>query len=156
MIDATEVIHDLQEMRDEGHLSDALIRRAIRSIAKADDRCSWVGAYLLKAEENHIWLHNYIGSPTDHARIPVGEGVSGAAMSEKANRNVPDVSSVEDSMVSSPDVRSSLVVLIRAGDEIFGEIAMESEAKGAFSDEDEAAVQTISDKLAEQLMAERR
>ena len=57
---------------------------------------------------------------------------------------------------SSPNVRSELVVLIRAGDEILGQIDIDSNQPAAFTGEDEEAVQAVADKLAEVLMAERR
>lgn len=156
MIDSREVVQDLQVMRDDGHLSDALLRKTVREIAASDERFSWVGVYLLSAESNEIWLHNYVGSPTDHAKIPVGTGVCGTAIAEKKNLNIPDVRKFENYVVSDPDVQSELVVLIRAGDDVFGEIAVESEDAKAFKAEDEAAVMAVADKLAEQLVAERR
>jgi GAF domain-containing protein len=156
MFDAKEVVRELQEMRDDGHLSDALLRKAVRQIASSDKRFSWTGVYLLNTEANELWLHNYVGTPTQHAKIPVGSGVCGTAVAEKKNQNVPDVGKVENYLVCEPDVQSELVVLIRAGDEIFGEIDIDSEDAKAFTDEDETAVQAVADKLAEQLMAERR
>ena len=156
MIDATALIKDLQQLRDEGHLSDALLRRAVKTIASSDDRYDWVGVYLVDEEKDDLWLHNYVGEPTEHARIPIGEGVCGRAVAEKANQNVPDVSQVDDYLACSPDVKSELVVLIRAGDEIFGQIDIDSETADAFGEEDEDALQAVSDKLAEQIAAERR
>jgi L-methionine (R)-S-oxide reductase len=156
MIDAGKVVKDLQVMRDEGHLSDALLRYAVRNIAADDDRFSWVGVYLLNAEANELWLHNYVGSPTEHAKIPVGTGLCGRAVAEGSNLNVPDVSKEENYLACSPDVQSEMVVLIRAGSEIFGQIDLDSEDAGAFNDDDETGLQAIADKLAEQLAAERR
>jgi putative methionine-R-sulfoxide reductase with GAF domain len=49
-----------------------------------------------------------------------------------------------------------MVVLIRAGDEIFGQIDIDSSKPAAFTNEDESALQSVADKLAEQLVAERR
>jgi|SRR5690606_21559533 len=156
MVEAGKVIRELQEMRDDGHLSDALLRYAVRSIAKADEeRFNWVGVYLL-GEGDELWLHNYVGEPTEHAKIPVGTGVCGRAVAERTNLNVPDVSAEENYLACSEDVQSELVVLIRAGDDIFGQIDIDSEEKGAFTEEDEIALIGIADKLAEQLMAERR
>ena len=143
-------------MRDDGHLSDALLRRAVRKIASSDKRSSWVGVYLLNKEANELWLHNYVGSPTEHAKIAVGTGVCGTAVAEKKNLNIPDVKKVENYLTCNPDVQSELVVLIRAGDEIFGEIDLDSEDAKAYKADDENAVQAVADKLAEQLMAERR
>lgn len=156
MLEAGKLVRDLQIMRDEGHLSDALLRYAVRSIASSDDRFSWVGVYLLNAEANELWLHNYVGSPTEHAKIPVGTGVCGRAVAEKSNLNVPDVSKEENYLACSPDVQSEMVVLIRAGDDIYGQIDIDSEEAAAFTDDDDLLLQSVADKLAEQLAAERR
>ena len=71
MVDSKELVKELQVMRDDGHLSDALLRRAVRKIAASDKKISWTGVYLLNAEGNELWLHNYVGSPTEHAKIAV-------------------------------------------------------------------------------------
>ena len=156
MFDSSELIHHLQEMRDQGHLSDRLMREAVKTIADSDDRFDWVGVYMLNEDEQELWLHNYVGTPTEHAKILVGEGVCGTAVAEKANQIVNDVSEVDNYLACSPDVQSEIVVLIRAGDEIFGQLDIDSDQKDAFTDEDETALQVVADKLAEQIAAERR
>ncbi len=155
-LDSGEVVLALQAMRDEGHLSDALLRKAVRSIDAADDRFNWVGVYLLNEADQELWLHNYMGPGTDHAKIPVGTGVCGRAVAERTNLNIADVSAEENFLVCSPDTRSELVVLIRAGEDIFGQIDIDSDDEAAFTEEDEMALISIADKLAEQLAAERR
>ena len=155
MVDAGVVVKEIQEMRDHGHLSDALLRKAVRAIAADDDRFEWVGVYLL-GEDDELWLHNYVGEPTDHAKIPVGTGICGRAVAERTNLNIPDVSAEENYLACSPEIQSELVVLIRAGDEIFGQFDLDSEEKAAFTEDDEVALIQIADKLAEQLAAERR
>jgi L-methionine (R)-S-oxide reductase len=154
MQDAGSIVRELQEMRDDGHLSDALLRKAIRSIS-VDERFEWTGVYLL-GKDDELWLHNYIGEPTDHAKIPVGTGVCGRAVAERTNLNIPDVTAEENYLVCSPDIQSELGVLIRAGDDIFGQIDIDSEEKAAFTEDDEVALIGIADKLAEQLAAEKR
>lgn len=156
MLDAKQLVIELQDLRDHGHLSDALLRYAVRNIAKADPRYDWVGVYLLDQEKNELWLHNYIGSPTEHARIPVGTGVCGMAVEQMSNLRVDDVSEVDNYLACNPDTQSELVVLIRAGDEVFGQLDLDSSDKAAFTDEDEAALVAVADKLAEQIAAERR
>ncbi len=153
MLDSGQIIGELQEMRDEGHLSDALLRKAVRSIS-GDERFDWVGVYLLADHE--LWLHNYVGEPTEHAKIPVGTGVCGRAVAERRNLNIPDVSKEESYLACSPDIQSELVVLIRAGEDIFGQIDIDSETKAAFTEDDEIALIGIADKLAEQLAQEKR
>jgi L-methionine (R)-S-oxide reductase len=155
MLDAGVVVRDLQDMRDQGHLSDALLRKAVRSIKTSDDRYDWVGIYLV-GEGEELWLHNYVGEPTVHAKIPFGTGVCGRAVAQRRNFNVKDVSKEENYLACSPDTRSELVILIRAGDDIFGEIDLDSDTAAAFTEDDEIALISIADKLAEQLAAERR
>jgi len=155
MLDAGVVVKELQQMRDEGHLSDALLRKAVRSIKSADDRYDWVGVYLV-GEGEELWLHNYVGEPTEHAKIPVGTGVCGRAVAERRNLNIKDVSKEESYLACTPETQSELVILIRAGEDIYGQIDIDSDQMSAFTEDDEIALIGIADKLAEQLAAERR
>jgi GAF domain-containing protein len=143
-------------MRDEGYLSDAILREAVKQIKTSDDRYNFVGAYLLKSDENVLWLHNYVGESTEHAKIPVGEGVCGTAVAEKKDQNVPDVSKVKNYLACSPRTKSELVVLIRAGDDIFGQLDVDAKEKDAFPGKVEDSVRMVADKLAEVFVAERR
>lgn len=156
MIDARAVVTEIQEMREDGHLSDALLRYAARTLYDSDDRFDWVGVYLLTDDRLELWLHNYFGAATEHAKIPVGEGVCGTAVAHGANQNVPDVTEFDGYLSCSPDVKSELVVLIRAGSEIYGQFDIDSNQPDAFANQDEVAIQMIADKLAEQLARERR
>ena len=155
MLEPNVVLGELQELRDNGFLSDALLRRAVKDIAAADDRFDWVGVYLVKPEENVIWLHNYVGRPTPRPKIAVGEGICGTAVAEGENTIVPDVSAVDHYIMCDPRVKSEMVVLIRGGDDIFGLIDIGSRTGDALTDEDSEAVQVLADKLAEQLGQER-
>jgi len=157
MLEVNELVGELQTLRDDGFLSDALLRHAVKGISSSDkDRLDWVGVYLLNTEENVLWLHNYVGKPTTHAKIPVGEGVCGTAVATGENVNVPDVSAVDHYIACDPRVKSEMVVLIRAGDDIFGQIDLDSRTAAAFTDDDDTALKLVADKLAEQLAAEHR
>lgn len=156
MIDTTELVKELQEMRDEGYLIDALLRYAVRNVKELDDRFDWVGGFLLSEEGDELLLHNYVGPRTEHAKIPVGEGVTGTAIAEKTNQNVPDVTQVGYYIQDHPGMSSELVILIRAGDDLFGVIDVDSMEPNAFTPGDEEAIGLVGDKLAEQLVAERR
>lgn len=156
MVDAGKMVKRIQEMREEGYLSDAILRATVKELKATEPKASWVGVYLLNPDENILWLHNYVGPGTEHARIPVGEGVCGTAVAEKKNQNVPDVTKVENYLACSPKVKSEMVVLIRAGDEIFGQVDVDSNQKDAFSKEDQESVELVAEKLAEVFMAERR
>lgn len=154
-MDTTKLVKELQGMKESGYLSDPILRKAVRTLEQADERFDWVGVYLMKQGEEKLWLHNYVGEPTEHALIEVGQGICGTAVAEKKNQNVPDVSEAENYLACSPRVKSELVVLIRAGDEILGQIDIDSHQKAAFKDTDEQEVQAVADKLAEVIMADR-
>ena len=47
-------------------------------------------------------------------------------------------------------------MLIRAGDEIFGQIDVDAKINDAFPKNDQEAIEMVADKLAEVFMAERR
>jgi len=154
MFDVNQVVDELQGLRDEGYLSDALLRTAVRSIFNLEERFDWVGVYLLRSEDNILWLHNYLGDPTPHATIPVGEGICGMAVANNENVNVPDVTENSNYLSCSPKVKSEMVVLIRSQDQIFGQIDIDSHQGSAFTDEDLVALEEVAAKLAEQMLAE--
>lgn len=154
-MDTSTLVKELQGMRENGYLPDPILRKAVRTLEESNDRFNWVGIYLLRDNEDKLWLHNYVGEPTEHAEIEVGEGVCGTAVAEKENQVVQDVSEVENYLACSPKVEAEMVVLIRAGDEVLGQIDIDSHEEGAFTEDDEAGVQAVADKLAEVLMAER-
>ena len=156
MVDAGQMVKRIQEMRDEGYLSDAILRETVKKLKATDSDYNFVGVYLYNPDEQELWLHNYVGEPTEHAKIKTGEGVCGTAVAEKANQNVADVSKVENYLACSPRTKSELVVLIRAGDEIFGQIDVDAKINDAFPKNDQEAVEMVADKLAEVFMAERR
>lgn len=156
MVDAGKLIKRIQEMRDEGYLSDAILRESVKQLKAGDVDYNFVGVYLLNPDEQVLWLHNYMGDPTEHARIDVGQGVCGTAVAEKQNQNVGDVTQVENYLACSPKTKAELVVLIRAGDEIFGQVDIDARSRDAFTRDDQEAVELVADKLAEVFMAERR
>ena len=156
MIDTTELVKEIQEMREDGFLSDALVRFAVRTLKEGDERFDWVGAYFFNEKDNELWLHNYMGPRTEVAKIQPGEGVAGVAAAEKATKNVPHVDEMEDYEAPGPNTASELAVIIRAGDALFGVLDVASMEPEAFNADDEVAITLVADKLAEQFMAERR
>ncbi len=156
MIETTELLKEIQEMREDGYLTDALLRFVGRTLNEGDERVDWVAAYLFNAKENELWLHNYLGPRTEVAKIPVGDGVIGKALAEKANVNVPHVDEMEGYEPPAPNASSELAVVIKAGDEVFGVLDFASMEPEAFDDDDVAAVAMVADKLAEQFVAEQR
>ncbi|HKK26483.1 MAG TPA: GAF domain-containing protein [Gemmatimonadota bacterium] len=147
-MDGGKVVETLDAARRGGASRDELLRLAVHEIEAAEDRYDWVGIYLL--DDSTLVLHDYIGKPTDHDRIPVGQGVCGTAVAERRDVNVPDVQAIDNYLACSLETRSELVVLIRDGEDgpIHGQIDMDSDRPSAFGPEDEREIRRVAGWLA--------
>ncbi|HET7790867.1 MAG TPA: hypothetical protein VFK78_08740 [Gemmatimonadales bacterium] len=132
------------------HLHDAprqeLLARACARIRISGPPYTSVYAYMLHGDE--LVLEAYAGRDTEHVRIPVGAGVCGTAVATRSDQNVPDVSAVGNYLACNLDTRSELVVLIRRGDVILGQIDVDSDVPAGFGPDQHADVKEIADALA--------
>ena len=130
--------------REEGR--EALLRLAAEKIQAAGAPYTSVYLYMLHGSE--LVLEAYAGRETEHTRIPVGVGVCGTAVARGQDQNVPDVRAVENYLACNAWTRSELVVLIRRGSLILGQIDIDSDVPDPFTPEEEAAVKQVADALA--------
>lgn len=130
--------------REEGR--EALLRLAAEKIRAAGAPYTSVYLYMLQGSE--LVLEAYAGRETEHTRIPVGVGVCGTAVARGQDQNVPDVRAVENYLACNAWTRSELVVLIRRGSLILGQIDIDSDVPDPFTPEEEAAVRQVADALA--------
>lgn len=105
-----------------------------------------VYAYMLHGD--HLVLEAHAGRDTEHTRIPVGVGVCGTAVAAKQDQNVPDVSAAGDYLACNTFTKSELVVLIRRGDHIIGQIDIDSDVPAGFGEKEYAEVKEVADALA--------
>lgn len=103
---------------------------------------NWTGIYLLEGDT--LYLGPYVGEPTEHTAIPVGRGVCGRAVAEERDLNIPDVTREENYLACSIKTKSELVVLIRPGGEIFGQIDIDSHFPDAFGPVEEELVREVA------------
>ena len=106
----------------------------------------WSGIYRLEGEE--LLLDAFVGEPTEHTRIAVGVGVCGTAVAENANQVIPDVRELSNYLACSLKTRSELVVLIRRGEQILGQIDIDGHQVGAFDESDEKLLEAMGVVLA--------
>lgn len=142
-----ELMIHLEELLAGGADFDRLLETAVQELSRMDPRFHWTGIYELFSD-NVLRLGPYVGSPTDHVFIGVGNGVCGTAVAEKRNLNIPDVRQISNYLACSAETRSELVVLIRTGDRIHAQIDIDSHQVGAFNDEAVTMVQRVADWLA--------
>lgn len=107
----------------------------------------WSGIYRLEGEE--LELDAYVGEETEHTRIQVGVGVCGTAVAENRNQVIEDVREIENYLSCSVNTRSEIVVLIRRGETVLGQIDIDGHVVGAFGAEDEAMLESLAALLAE-------
>lgn len=106
----------------------------------------WSGIYRLEGDE--LVLDAYVGEETEHTRIPVGVGVCGTAVAENANQVIEDVRELTNYLACSLKTRSELVVLIRDGDRVLGQIDIDGHQVGAFDASDERLLEAMGRELA--------
>jgi L-methionine (R)-S-oxide reductase len=146
MITADEIVRWVEQLADSDAPDDEVLRGAVRILQQEREHYDWVGIYLLEGET--LVLHNYVGKSTDHTRIPVGVGVCGAAVADGENKIVGDVTKIDNYLACSLETRAEIVVLIRRGNEIFGQIDIDSDQENVFTAEDEALLSRVAHVLA--------
>jgi GAF domain-containing protein len=136
-------------------LRGAFTRGATRHdlLQLAADRIRGAGApytsvYLYMLHGNDLELEAWSGRETEHTTIPVGKGVCGRAVATGQDQNVGDVRAAEHYLACNLFTRSELVVLIRLGAVILGQIDVDSDQENPFTPEEEAEVRKVADALA--------
>jgi len=123
-----------------------LLRTAAEKIRAAGPPYTSIYLYMLHGDE--LVLEAFAGRDTEHTRIPVGTGVCGTAVATGKDQNVPDVRAVQNYLACNTWTRSELVVLVRRGDKILGQIDVDSDEPDPFTREEEAEVRAVADALA--------
>jgi len=143
----SEIIQKLESLRGQGVSLDELLTTAVDLLHEAHPRFHWTGIYEL-FPDNTLRLGPFVGAPTDHVFIAVGQGVCGSAVAEKRDKNIPDVTKEPNYLACSSATRSELVVLIRRGDEIFAQIDIDSHDLDAFDADTQREVSEVAQWLA--------
>lgn len=146
VLDADRVIAALRGAfaRDVGRAE--LLSLAAEKIRAAG--APYTSVYLYMLHGHQLELEAFSGRETEHTRIAVGHGVCGTAVATGLDQNVPDVRAIDNYIACNLWTRSELVVLIRRGAAILGQIDIDSDVPDPFSPDEEAAVRKVADALA--------
>lgn len=110
----------------------------------------WVGVYLVEGDE--LVLAAWSGpAATEHVRIPIGQGICGAAAREGQTIIVPDVREDPRYLQCFLSTRSEIVVPIRRDGTVIGEIDIDSDRLAAFDEDDRVLLEWLAERLAERL-----
>jgi L-methionine (R)-S-oxide reductase len=128
---------------------DSAMKQTVRLLKDAIPYYTWAGIYLLDGDE--LVLGPFVGKPSPHTRIPLGNGICGAAATGKATIVVDDVNADARYLACSVETRSEIVVPIMDGDEVIGEIDIDSDTPAAFGDADRRLLEQVASLLADSL-----
>lgn len=126
--------------------AEALERFVVESIAARLPSYNWVGFYMLAADNDQMLdLGPFVGAPTTHVRIPVTEGICGAAVAQDQTIVIDDVHSDPRYLACSIETKSEIVVPIRVTGKIVGEIDIDSHNHATFGPADRAFVEQCAE-----------
>ena len=100
-------------------------------------RYNWVGFYMLDPNDSNILvLGQFRGSMTPHTRIPLNQGICGAAASSGQTVVVDDVNKDARYLACSLETKSEIVVPVFAKGKVVGELDIDSHFLAAFGPDD--------------------
>jgi len=114
---------------------------------------NWVGFYLLEpgAQPPMLGLGAFVGAMTPHTRIPLNQGICGAAASSGKTIVVDDVSKDPRYLACSLETKSEIVVPIFVKGRVAGELDIDSHFPAAFGPEDQKLVQYCAEVVGQKL-----
>lgn len=152
----------IDELRNEVNtLADrtASAKELMQAMAKLlHDRMlkyNWVGFYLLEPGANPpmLALGAFEGAMTPHTRIPLNQGICGAAASSGETVVVDDVNNDPRYLACSLETKSEIVVPIFVSGQVIGELDIDSHFPAAFTPEHQEFVQHCANLVGKKLEA---
>jgi L-methionine (R)-S-oxide reductase len=114
-----------------------LMSEIVALIHKNLPNYNWVGFYMIdENDKNMLELGPFKGAATPHTRIPLNQGICGAAASAGKTVVVDDVKSDPRYLACSTETKSEIVVPIFVRGEVRGELDIDSHSPSAFAAED--------------------
>ncbi len=123
--------------------ADDVLRQVVSVLHDRFDHYSWVGIYLVEGDD--LVLGPWQGpEATEHVRIPIGQGICGAAAASGRTELVDDVNADPRYLACFPSTRSEIVVPITYQGRVVGEIDIDSDRPAAFGPEDRTFLERVA------------
>ena len=146
-IDRADLMRAVESAIAAAPTAESAMQQTVRLLKDAVPHYTWVGIYVL--EGNELVLGPFLGKPSPHTRIPLNQGICGAAVTERATIVVDDVHADPRYLACSIETKSEIVVPIMRGAQPLGEIDIDSDRPAAFGDADRALLEPIAALLAD-------
>src|SRR3954469_8326196 len=138
-----DALAEIGRIFDRGGDTNEVLREVVDVLHDRFENYSWVGIYLV--EGNDLVLGPWQGpEATEHVRIPVSQGVCGAAAESGRTEIVDDVSADPRYLACFPSTRSEIVVPIAYEGQVVGEIDIDSDRPAAFGEDDRAFLERVA------------
>jgi len=122
---------------------DEVLRATVDVLHDRIEHYSWVGIYLVEGKE--LVLGPWRGpEATEHVRIPVGQGICGAAAASGQTEIVDDVNADPRYLACFASTRSEIVVPIAFQGQVVGEIDIDSDEPAAFAAVDRVFLERVA------------
>lgn len=153
-----EVRKELTELVPAVHNAQELMQRMVKILHDRMLKYNWVGFYMLEpgAKPPVLVLGAFEGAMTPHTRIPLNQGICGAAASSGQTVVVDDVSKDPRYLACSLETKSEIVVPIFVNGKVVGELDIDSHFPAAFSSEHQELVQYCAMLVGRKLEATKR
>jgi GAF domain-containing protein len=140
-----EIVSEIARFVENALNIASLQEFVVNTISARLPHYNWVGFYMLDpADPTVLILGPFRGAPTEHARIPLTEGICGAAVAQDETVIVDDVFSDPRYLSCSIETKSEIVVPIRAHGKIVGEIDIDSHDIAAFGLADRSFLEKVA------------
>ena len=138
-----EVRNELTDLAERSRSAAELMQSVVKLLHDRMLKYNWVGFYLLEpgAEPPVLVLGAIEGAMTPHTRIPLNQGICGAAASSGQTVVVDDVNKDPRYLACSLETKSEIVVPVFVRGKIVGELDIDSHFPAAFTPEHQALVQ---------------
>lgn len=124
------------------------IERTVARVHHQEPTFDWVGVYLVDGDS--LVLGPFNGKPTEHERIPLGEGVCGSVAVKGETEVVPDVRARPGHIACDVNTRSEVVAPIFKDGQVLGVLDVDSNTLDAFGDREVALIQEAAQEIAAQ------
>jgi L-methionine (R)-S-oxide reductase len=135
-----DLIAALDSLSVSSSSAEALMQGIVDLLHEKLTRYNWVGFYMLEKDGDRdiLLLGPFKGAATPHTRIPLNQGICGAAASTGKTIVIDDVNSDPRYLACSLETRSEIVVPVFVQGKVAGELDIDSHSPAAFDSGDRA------------------
>jgi L-methionine (R)-S-oxide reductase len=144
-----EVIGELNALASGATSAQELMEGITKLLHEKMLRYNWVGFYMLEKEgaQDVLVLGPFRGTMTPHTRIPLNQGICGAAASTGKTIVIDNVSTDPRYLACSLETKSEIVVPVFVEKKVVGELDIDSHFPAAFTPDDRAICEHTAEVL---------